>query len=610
VGKGNPRLYPIYTELTECRDCYKCVRVCPVKAIQVVDQRATVVRQRCITCGKCVDICPSHAKKIRTDVQRAKNLINTNKRVIASLAPSYASEFPTTKEALLVALKKLGFSDISETAIGATLVSSAVDKFIERGEASNTISSACPAVVELVHRYHPDLVKNLSAVPSPLQTHCAYLRHLYGDDIKVVFIGPCIAKKVEADQNPGYPDIALTFRELKQWLDEEHIDLDALNNDDLVFEKLIPFEAAESTLYSVEGGMIASFAIGKDPFQDQAVSVSGVEQIMMTLNELKKVNNPNSPFLELLSCEGGCVNGPGRSHFSSPAINKANASKFTKTRISTRKEKGGSYTTFVSELVDKGYKILANEAPARGFAIEATPKSKFSEEQIHKALEQLGKHDIADELNCGGCGYNSCRDMAVAYLEGMAEQEMCVTRMRKLAQSKVDVLLRTLPMGVVIVDRHLNIMDCNSAFLHLFTDLESDLTDRGVDKISGLPLKNFVPFYGGFANQFEPNAKLREYRLHYKDKFLKVTFFSIENHRLVGAIFQDVTTPTVRRETVVKKADAVIQKSLETVQQIASLLGENAAETEIMLNSLIEAFQVPYKETSEAFTADLEKRKS
>ena len=215
MGNGNSQLYPIYTELTECRDCYKCVRACPVKSIQVKDARAVVIRDRCISCGRCVDTCPAHAKKIRNDVAAAKLLIQKRKQVIVSLAPSYASEFFDCPEAVLVALRLLGFSDISETAIGAALVSAAIDTHIQQNGDCSWISTACPSVVELIHRYHPQLVDSLAPIPSPLQCHSAYLRHLYGQDIGIVFVGPCIAKKVEADQSPGYPDIALTFQELK-----------------------------------------------------------------------------------------------------------------------------------------------------------------------------------------------------------------------------------------------------------------------------------------------------------------------------------------------------------------------------------------------------------
>ncbi len=242
---------------------------------------------------------------------------------------------------------------------------------------------------------------------------------------------------------------------------------------------------------------------------------------------------------------------------------------------------------FVDEVLCEGYGLLKTAK------VEETLNLKsYTEAQISQALLELGKTSKADELNCGGCGYNTCRDMAIAYLSGMAEAEMCVTKMRKEAQSKVDVLLRTIPNAVVIVNKDLSIADCNLNFLRIFGDMdEALLDDNMLSLVSGLPLERFVPFYQKFNEEFYAQQR-RQYRLHYKDKFLRVTFFLVESGRLLGAMFEDITSPTVRRETVVKKAEDVIQKSLETVQQIASLLGENAAETEIMLNSLIDAFSV------------------
>lgn len=610
MSNGNPHRYPIYTELTECRDCYKCVRACPVKSIQVRDARAVVVRDRCISCGRCVDICPAQAKKIRNDISAAAALIQTRRRVIVSLAPSFSAEFSENPEAVLQGLRKLGFSDISETAIGATLVSAAIDEQIRSTGNCSWISTACPSVVELIHRYYPELIDQLAPIPSPLQCHSAYLRELYGQDIGIVFIGPCIAKKVEADQSPGYPDVALTFRELRSWFSDAHIDLTAFQQSEEEMVPMIPCLAGESTLYPIEGGMVSSFAIGKKVFQDQAISVSGVPYIMETLGDLRTHCEPRLPFLELLNCEGGCVNGPGTSNFRSCAVSKAKASRFTKNRLDANQENFQAPLAYVKKILNHGYDLLTMQNLGMAMPLQKLTyqRKHITEQAIDQALKDLGKTSRGDELNCGGCGYNTCHDMAIACLEGMAEPEMCVTKMRKLAQSKIDVLLQTLPMGVVIVDRNLKIADCNSAFLTLFTDLDGQLSSVAVERVVGLPLKRFVPFHGEFSQQFDQIDVPRQYRLHYQKKVLKVTFFTIESHRLVGAMFQDITTPTVRRETVVKKADAVIQKSLETVQQIASLLGENAAETEIMLNSLIDAFQVPNGGTGDGFLPDREER--
>lgn len=599
-------IYPIYTELTECRDCYKCVRGCPVKAIQVKDGSAVVVKDRCIYCGHCVDICPSHAKKIRNDLARVRQFLQGGKNVYCSIAPSAAAEFPVSMDALVLALHRLGFYAVSETAIGASLVNASIEEYAKDHDGfCPWISTACPTVVQAVKKYYPSLIDQLSTVPSPLQCHSAYLRNLYGQEIGIVFIGPCIAKKVEADQSPGYPDFALTFEELRTWLDFEQISLEALEReiaqDASMIIPLVPSRAGKSTLYPIEGGMIASLSWGNDPFQTNAVAISGTNQVIGTLAGLEEETNTN--FLELLYCEGGCINGPGCQKGRSSALKKGASSRYTRSRITNNEPLFSGDAAFVSELLDKGYAMIRTRCGQE----EDQPVQSFvhyhSQDEIHQALQYLGKRDKADELNCGGCGYNSCQEMAIAYLDGMAEEEMCVTKMRKEAQSKIDVLLRTIPIGVVIVDDLLKIVDCNSSFLKLFGDVDFTIDEDLLHMVGGLPVERFVPFHEKFRDQFS-RPKAQQYRLHYQDKFLKVTFFSVEKQHLVGALFEDITTPTVRRETVIKKAEDVIQKSLETVQQIASLLGENAAETEIMLNSLIDAFKVPGHSQGDGFSKD------
>jgi iron only hydrogenase large subunit-like protein len=600
-------IHPIYTELTECRDCYKCVRGCPVKAIQVKDGSAVVVKDRCIYCGHCVDICPSHAKKIRNDLARVRQFLTSGRKIYCSLAPSAASEFPDGMDALVLALHRLGFSGVSETALGAALVNEAIETYAkEHGGVCNDISTACPTVVQTIRKYYPSLIEHLSKIPSPLQCHSAYLRKLYGQEIGIVFIGPCIAKKVEADETPGYPDFSLTFEELRTWLALEHLDL-ALLSEQVASDAepapcFVPARAGKSTLYPVEGGMIASLAWGSDPFQTNAVAISGSSQVVSTLSGMQSGQEHNN-FLELLFCEGGCINGPGAQKGRSSASKKALASRYTRSRIAGKGPTFAGDHTFVRLLLEKGYSLIQQPGKAETDLPVSSFVSKHSEEEIGRTLKFLGKRDKAEELNCGGCGYNSCREMAIAYLDGMAEPEMCVTKMRKEAQSKIDVLLRTIPIGVVIVDDQLRIVDCNSSFLHLFSEVDFTIEGDLLNLVGGLPLERFVPFHEKFRDQFS-NARVQQYRLHYQDKFLKVTFFSVEKQHLVGALFEDITTPTVRRETVIKKAEDVIQKSLETVQQIASLLGENAAETEIMLNSLIDAFKVPAVNQSDGFAKE------
>lgn len=587
-------IYPIYTELTQCRDCYKCVRGCPVKAIQVNEGSAVVLKDRCVFCGHCVGVCPTHAKKARNDLARVKQFLKEKQRVIAAIAPSFVAEFPGKEKQVLAALIQLGFVGVSETAIGAELVNAAVMKIAAaHGGSCSSIGTACPTVVQMVHKYYPEAVPRLLPVPSPLQCQAAYLRHLYGDDIGIVFIGPCIAKKLEADETPGYPDYALTYTELRQWLGERKIDLDKVAVDDV--PPYMPAKAGGGSLYPVEGGMIASLPWGRDPFQTKGIALSGPGAVMGALGHIGKDEGAASgAFLELLACEGGCINGPGTAGGASAADRRGDVQVFARESV-----EGGKLfrvpDEFVDLLVREGYGILKPLGREKEEElVDVRPHlPTFSEAEISRALHELGKNAKSDELNCGGCGYNSCRDMAVAYLSGMAEPEMCVTKMRKEAQSKMDVLLRTIPMGVVIVDDELKIHDCNAGFLDLFAELGFTPDEQTLNMMKGLPLEQFVPFFEKFREQFDADGKTNQYRLHYQDKFLRVTFFTVSSQHLVGALFEDVTSPTVRRETVIKKAEDVIQKSLNTVQQIASLLGENAADTEIMLNSLIEAFKVP-----------------
>ncbi len=591
-------LYPVYTETTNCRDCYKCVRTCPVKAIQIKDGSAVIIKDRCIFCGRCVAVCPNSAKKIRSDLSRAKVLMGTKDRVICSLAPSFASEFRGKEEKLLAALRRLGFWAVSETAIGAAYVSAAIDKYAEEHDGKCPwISTACPSVVEIVRKYHPEDTAYLAKVPSPLQTHCAYLRKLYGEDIGIIFIGPCAAKKNEADIAPGYPDIALTWDELRTWMADEHFSLDSVDPSEAL--SFVPAKAGVSAYYPVENGQIVTSKLwGSSAFNKDAVPLSGMGEIQAVFSKL----SDDMPFLELLSCEGGCINGPVGDKSVSLAERKSAVVKFTQARLDGGEKLFEPDSAFVDEVLSEGYGLLKTAKMEHLAPI----RRDFSEDEIRKALLELGKTEKADELNCGGCGYNTCRDMAIAYLSGMAEVEMCVTKMRKEAQSKVDVLLRTIPNAIVIVNKDLNIADCNLNFLRIFGDMDESLLDESMlQLVSGLPLERFVPFYQKFNDEFYAQ-KMNQYRLHYKDKFLRVTFFLVEEGRLLGAMFEDITNPTVRRETVVKKAEDVIQKSLETVQQIASLLGENAAETEIMLNSLIDAFSVHNEKEADTdgFTLD------
>ena len=580
--------YPIYTEINNCRDCYRCVRHCPVKAIQIKDAHAVIIYDRCTFCGTCVNECPNSVKVIRNDTDRVRMAFLSKRKVIVSLAPSFVSEFIGYEDNFVRALYRLGFHAVSETAIGAALVSQALDMYMEDHGDAPFISTACPSVVQLVRKYFPEDIKALAPVPSPLQTHSAYLRRLYGNDIVVVFIGPCVAKKVEADEHPGYPDIALTFREVREWLEEENIDLESIDTGIPV--NFIPARAGTAAIYPIENGQIETSKIWQGHFVDQsALSVSGVTRVMSSLQ-----GSHTSDFLEALNCDGGCISGPGTSHNDSAVRRKKAVASYVTDRLKEEDVFDGD-EAFAREVYEKGYGILGARFPEP----TGLQQSNHSEEDIREALARLGKTSPEDELNCGGCGYPTCRDMAKALLDGLAETEMCVTKMRKDAETKVDILLSTIPHGVVIVDSDLAIAECNKLFIKIFEDYPDEFLDpEGLRSFRGYPVSAFVPFAEKFREQFYM-SKPQQYRFKHGGKIYRITFFLVESKELLGAMFEDITKPSVRREAVVEKAEEVIRKSMTTVQQIASLLGDNAAETEVVLNSIIEEFNVNNNEVEE-----------
>ena len=573
--------HPIYTQINNCRDCYKCVRHCPVKAIQIKDAHAVIIHDRCTFCGTCVNECPNSVKTIRNDVDRVTMAFLSKRRVIVSLAPSYVSEFKGYEDNFVRALYSLGFHAVSETAIGAALVSQALDMYLEEHGSASFISTACPSVVELVRKYYPESINELAPVPSPLQTHSAYLRKLYGNDITIVFIGPCIAKKVEADEHPGYPDIALTYREVRAWLEEENIDLEHMDTGIAV--DFVPKKAGKAAVYPIENGQIETSRIWENRFIEQgALSVSGISRVMSSLR-----GTHTDDFLEALNCDGGCINGPGTSHEDSAVIRKKAVADHVLARFSEPDVFDGD-EEFAREVLEKGYGILGAPSPKPA----GITRRGHTEEEIKGALAKLGKTTPEDELNCGGCGYASCRDMASALLDGLSETEMCVTKMRKDAESKVDILLSTIPHGVVIVDSELNIADSNKRFIDIFEEYPEGFLDaEGLRSFRGTPVSVFVPFAEKFREQFFMSEP-QQYRFYHEGKVMRVTFFLVESKALLGAMFEDITTPSVRREAVVERAEEVIMKSMKTVQQIASLLGDNAAETEVALNAIIEEFNI------------------
>ncbi len=563
---------PVYTEKAECRDCYKCVRNCAVKAIGVVNDSATVLPERCIACGRCVEVCPAGAKRVRDDLSRAKELLGSRKRVYLSLAPSFVSEFRGGDAAHLIhAARGLGFAGVSETALGAEQVSAEVARRLREASHGVFVSSACPAVVELLTKYLPTLGAKVTELASPVLAHCRLLRATFGDDIGIVFVGPCIAKKKEADAHPELLDVAITFEDLRAWLEERQIPL--LGSRTGAADVFVPYRATDGAIYPVDGGMVDSIKAAGQTGQATFASLSGLETIQRALEGLDTRRLERPLFLELLACEGGCVNGPkGSSH----------------TGTILKRQAVRDYATLPAAplgrlpCVDTGLPLLA----------QAVLVEEYPEQRLREALREVGKYSSLDELNCGGCGYDNCRTFARALLDGQAERTMCVSYMRKLAQTKANILMKTMPSGVVVVDEQLQIVECNANFARLLGE-EALAVYEAKPGLEGALLERLLPFHAIFARVLASGDALVEKDVRTARGVFQLSVFTIEPQRLVGGIMRDVTEPVVQKERVIQKTREVMIKNLNTVQQIARLLGENAADSETILSSIIESFEAP-----------------
>lgn len=556
--------HPVYTLINECHDCYRCVRDCPVKAIKIENNHASVIPEKCISCGTCVKVCPANAKCVRSDLERVKNLINSGKEVYVSLAPSWRGVFEMSAQKMIAILKRLGFKDISETALGAQEVSIKTAEMLNNTESGLWISSACPVIVDYIRMYKPEFSKYITPIGSPARTHAKMLRQTYGEDIGIVFIGPCIGKKKEADEPDGLIDLAITFEELKIWINDQIPDISQIQKDDR-FE-FVPYSAHEGALYPIDGGM--NTTIRKIGIKDevQLLEVCSIPAFEKALNNLEpeKLNRPI--FVEALACEGGCIAGP--------CISTDKASISIVSDVLTKVKKRDDIPKTTDYVVNYEY------TPA-----EVT-ESKYSLEEITKTLKKIGKHTAEDELNCGGCGYSSCRELAVALLDGVAEPSMCISYMRKIAMRKAAAMLRCMPAAIVMVDNNMNILEANESFMKMFTGDMYEIFKARPDGLTGAAIDRIVEFSDLFRTILKTGKDLHKEHYNVNNRLYDINAFTIEPNEIVGAIITDVTQTETTREKISEKAKEVISKNISIVQEIACLLGEHMVETETLLNSI------------------------
>ena len=545
---------------SNCKNCYKCIRHCPVKAIRFSGNQAHIIGNECILCGHCFVVCPQNAKEIVDSTEKVRVLIQSGDPVVVSLAPSFVANYDGVGiEAMRKALKKLGFADVEETAIGATIVKTEYERMLKEDNRDIIITSCCHSINLLIQKYFPAELQYLADVMSPMQAHCVDIKKRI-PNAKTVFIGPCVAKKDEAEYYEGPVDAVLTFEELTNWLKAERIELE---------KEMDENPESRARFFPTTGGILKTMAQNAPGYT--YLALDGVENCITALKDIESGKIHNC-FIEMSACIGSCIGGPVMEKYHrSPVHDYMSVAQYAGTR---------------------DFNVAQPDALAlkKHFTMIDHKAMQPAEYEITAVLRQMGKFKPSDELNCGSCGYNSCREKAIAIVQGKAEISMCLPFLKDKAESFSDTIVRNTPNGLIVLNENFEVQQINAAARKIMNiRYESDVLGEPVVRI--LDPAVFMSVKSSGRSIRDQKVYLAEYK-----KYIEQTVvYDRDSHMLVG-IMRDITDEEAERERktrinqqTVEVADTVVEKQMRIVQEIASLLGETAAETKIALTKLKES---------------------
>ena len=548
---------------SNCKNCYKCIRHCPVKAIRFSGNQAHIIGNECILCGQCFVVCPQNAKQIVDETEKVRVLLQSGDPVVVSLAPSFVANYDGVGiNAMRDALQKLGFYDVEETAIGATIVKNEYERMLKEDGRDVIITSCCHSVNLLIQKYFPAELEYLADVMSPMQAHCQDIKKRF-PNAKTVFIGPCVSKKDEAEHYEGIVDAVLTFEELTNWLKEAGIELkqDIDSNED-----------SRARFFPTTGGILKTMAQNAPGYT--YLAIDGVENCIDALKDIES-GKIHKCFIEMSACVGSCIGGPVMEKY-----HRTSAIKDYITISNYAGEKDFDVVQPSPSEISKHFEYIEHRLPMP------------SETEIFNVLRQMGKFKPSDELNCGSCGYNTCREKAIAICQGKAEISMCLPFLKDKAESFSDTIVKNTPNGLIVLNEELEVQQINDAARRIMnvrssTDILGDQVIRIMDPTDFMEVRNTGR---DIRNKM---VYLPEYKRYVEQSVI----YDKDSHLLIG-IMRDVTDEQTEREKkesisrqTVEVADKVVDKQMRIVQEIASLLGETAAETKIALAKLKESIQ-------------------
>ena len=546
---------------SNCKNCYKCIRHCPVKAIRFSGNQAHIIGNECILCGHCFVVCPQNAKEIVDGTEKARVLLQSGDPVIVSLAPSFIANYDGVGiDAMRRALKKLGFSDVEETAIGASIVKTEYERMLRDEDRDIIITSCCHSVNLLIQKYFPSALEYLADVMSPMQAHCVDIKRR-NPNAKTVFIGPCVAKKDEAEYYEGIVDAVLTFEELTNWLKAEGVELEKESDST---------DESRARFFPTTGGVLKTMA--KDIPDYTYIALDGVENCISALKDIES-GKVHKCFIEMSACVGSCIGGPvmEKYHNTSPIKD---------------------YITVANYAGERDF-IVDQPSPMslkKHFSMIEKKSSTPTDSEIMTVLRQMGKFKSSDELNCGSCGYNSCREKAIAIIQGKAEISMCLPYLKDKAESFSDTMVNNTPNGLIVLNENLEVQQINNAAREI-------MNIRSASDVLGEPVVRILDpaVFVQVRNSGRTVRNQPVYLAEYKKYVEQTVVYDNDSHMLIG-IMRDVTDAEAEREKkarlnrqTLEVADSVVEKQMRIVQEIASLLGETAAETKIALTKLKES---------------------
>ena len=546
---------------SNCKNCYKCIRNCPVKAIRFSGDQAHIIADECILCGRCFVVCPQNAKEIVSEVEKVKVMIQSGEPVIASMAPSFIANYDGVGiDAMREGLQKLGFADVEETAIGATMVKTDYERLVHEKQKPVIISSACASVNLLIQKHYPEMIKYLADTLSPMQAHCRDIKRR-NPEAKTVFIGPCVAKKDEAQRYPGIVDAALTFEELTDWLEKENVRLE---------KKVDSNPESLARIFPTVAGILRTMK-DRDP-EYEYVAVDGIDNCIAALEDVAAGHVSNC-FMEMSACKGSCVNGPVMEKYHPWFIT--------------------DYLSVTRYAGDKDFPVEQPEISelSRRYDILEGMKDMPTERKIQEILSKMGKKKPSDELNCGTCGYDTCREKAIAIYQGKAEIEMCLPYLKEKAENFSNIIFDNTPNGLLVLNERLEIQQINPAACRIM-NIRRPSDVLGSQIVTLLDPKPFLDALESRKSVFQC-AYLAEY-----DRYVEEQVLYDQSYRMLFCMLEDVSDEAAEREKkaemrrqTTEVADKVVEKQMRIVQDIASLLGETAAETKIALTNLKESMK-------------------